>query len=301
VAKSGSRKGTLRIVKPGARCKRRETAIAFNQRGRPGTVGGRGEPGAAGERGAPGTAGATGSPGAPDTPSQVLEKLKQVDGPGSALDTDLLDGHETAFFQRRGTTTACPAGDRVTGMDANGEVSCAADLTAPTGSAGGALTGTYPNPGLAQLPTRRLVGSQQCGAAAGTNQDIPDNMEVPLGYNGAQQAVSWPAAPADPCTNGTQQLVTPRLGVYLLYASVLWPSNPTGQRGIAIERSGNFLASTRVAAATNGDTHTSVVAFQRVSAGMVFQAFAYQSSGSTLTVQGFGDGRDVFSAVWLGP
>src|SRR3954465_5044277 len=54
VAKKGKHKGALRVVKPGARCKRRETAIAFNQRGQPGT---------AGEQGAPGT------PGSPDTPS----------------------------------------------------------------------------------------------------------------------------------------------------------------------------------------------------------------------------------------
>src|SRR3954462_5270208 len=81
VAKKGKHKGTLRVVKPGARCRRVEAAIAFNQRG---------QAGASGQKGPPG------SPGSPDTPSQVLEKLKQVDGDGSALDSDLLDGHETA-------------------------------------------------------------------------------------------------------------------------------------------------------------------------------------------------------------
>src|SRR3954447_13690513 len=60
VAKKGKHKGTLRVVKPGAACKRREQAIAFNQRGVPGYKGEQGP---------------KGDSGSPDTPSQVLDKL----------------------------------------------------------------------------------------------------------------------------------------------------------------------------------------------------------------------------------
>lgn len=45
-----------------------------------------------GPRGATGPQGATGPAGSPDTPQQVLGKLEQVDGSGSGLDADTLDG-----------------------------------------------------------------------------------------------------------------------------------------------------------------------------------------------------------------
>src|SRR4051794_28249169 len=110
VKKKGKAKGTLRVVKPGARCKRSEQTIAWNQRGA------QGAPGTHGERGSQGEQGAAGSDGSPDTAPQVLDKLKQVDGDGSGLEADLLDGHDTAFFQKRGTSTACTGTDKITAL-----------------------------------------------------------------------------------------------------------------------------------------------------------------------------------------
>ncbi len=51
-----------------------------------------GPPGAPGAQGARGPAGPAGKDGSPDTPAQVLTKLKTVDGPSSGLDADTLDG-----------------------------------------------------------------------------------------------------------------------------------------------------------------------------------------------------------------
>ena len=96
-----------------------------------------------------GPQGDTGAAGSADTPSQVLAKLATVDGAGSGLDADLLDGVTLAALQRRGTTTSCPAGQRMTAIGANGDVTCAADLTAPTGTASGDLSGSYPGPQIA--------------------------------------------------------------------------------------------------------------------------------------------------------
>ena len=36
-----------------------------------------------------------------DTPSQILAKIKNVDGPGSGLDADLLDGHDSSYFAKK--------------------------------------------------------------------------------------------------------------------------------------------------------------------------------------------------------
>jgi len=54
-----------------------------------------------------------------------------------------------AALQRRGTTTSCSAGQRMTAIGATGDVTCAEDITAPTGTASGDLSGSYPGPLIA--------------------------------------------------------------------------------------------------------------------------------------------------------
>jgi hypothetical protein len=71
--------------------------------GAPGATGGAGGTGATGAQGPQGPKGDTGAPGAngsPDTPQQVLTKLQQVDGSGSGLDADTVDGTDAAMFPR---------------------------------------------------------------------------------------------------------------------------------------------------------------------------------------------------------
>jgi hypothetical protein len=50
--------------------------------------------------GATGPAGPTGPAGSPDTPTQVRDKLTQVDGPGSGVDADTLDGVDGGGYVR---------------------------------------------------------------------------------------------------------------------------------------------------------------------------------------------------------
>ena len=77
--------------------------------GSQGPTGPTGPTGATGSQGPQGPAGADGSP---DTAAQVLAKLVTVDGPGSGLDADKLDGNQASAFARlsgatfTGTVTA---------------------------------------------------------------------------------------------------------------------------------------------------------------------------------------------------
>jgi len=54
--------------------------------------------GADGEAGPQGADGPEGPAGSPDTAEQVLAKLITVDGIGSGLDADTLDGHDSSYF-----------------------------------------------------------------------------------------------------------------------------------------------------------------------------------------------------------
>jgi hypothetical protein len=68
--------------------------------GAKGVTGAKGATGTRGATGAKGATGSTGAQGSPDTPAQVLTKLEQVDGAGSGLDADLLDGLGSSAFLR---------------------------------------------------------------------------------------------------------------------------------------------------------------------------------------------------------
>ena len=67
-------------------------------KGDTGPKGDKGDKGDTGEQGPQGLKGADGADGTTDTPSQVLEKLKTVDGAGTGLDADLLDGYSSEHF-----------------------------------------------------------------------------------------------------------------------------------------------------------------------------------------------------------
>ena len=63
-------------------------------------TGPQGSTGSTGARGATGATGATGPQGSADTNAQVLAKIKAVDGSGSGLDADLLDGLSSSQFTK---------------------------------------------------------------------------------------------------------------------------------------------------------------------------------------------------------
>jgi hypothetical protein len=71
-----------------------------------GEVGPQGTQGLQGPQGPKGDKGDPGPNGSPDTPEQVLTKLAQVDGSGSGLDADTVDGiHATGLLRIVGSAT----------------------------------------------------------------------------------------------------------------------------------------------------------------------------------------------------
>ena len=72
--------------------------IIKGQKGDKGDKGNKGDKGDKGDQGIQGPAGQNGTDGTTDTPSQVLTKIKNVDGVNSGLDADLLDGHDSSYF-----------------------------------------------------------------------------------------------------------------------------------------------------------------------------------------------------------
>ena len=92
IKKRAPNKGALRAIDHNKRCARTEKTLTWNQKGSPGVQGAQGEPGVAGRDGAQGPA------GSPDSGPDILGKLAPVDGGGSGLDADVLDGRPSADF-----------------------------------------------------------------------------------------------------------------------------------------------------------------------------------------------------------
>jgi hypothetical protein len=164
---------TLNLSTKTGRCEAGQYKISWNvkgMRGDRGKTGAAGDPGPqgpigpAGPAGPKGDAGATGPAGpngdtgaqgpagpagSPDTPADVLDKLKQVDGAGSGLDADLLGGFPPSAYQQRVGGT-CTAGSFLQAIAADGGVTCGNDanaggditsVTAGSGLTGGATSG----------------------------------------------------------------------------------------------------------------------------------------------------------------
>jgi hypothetical protein len=100
IKKRAPGKGALRVIDHNKRCSSREVTLTWNQKGSPGLQG------APGEAGAPGQQGTPGANGSPDGGAQILAKLAGVDGSGSGLDADLLDGRPTDDFMLQGVSSA---------------------------------------------------------------------------------------------------------------------------------------------------------------------------------------------------
>ena len=192
------------------------------------------------------------------------------------------------------------------------------------GPAGGALTGTYPNPGIAD----DAVGPDQIGTIP-TMRLLRDSTAFLVTSGGQGAAVPWQlptgARPYDiggffnPPGNQIGQCVTqgvetcivfPRTGTYVLSAGIRWvdpalgapaADNGTGVRSLRIHGLGGRQSGTTTTPAVSGTpTIQSVTTVDRFNAGDAAFVSASQSSGADLNIVGSLQ-QVYFAATWVAP
>jgi hypothetical protein len=199
------------------------------------------------------------------------------------------------------------------------------------GPAGGALTGDYPNPGIANgavgpdqigtIPSARLVrGSGTTFEVASGGQGSPIAWTAPTGgpndfsYDiGGFFDAADPGPHNPPCTGvtgrptPTQCFVIPRTGTYVLSAGARWvvptttADNGTGFRTLRFHGTQGRQPGTTTVPATNGaPTLQSVTTVDRFNAGDYVFVSGQQDSGTALSITGSLQ-QVYFAATWVAP
>src|SRR5262245_29188358 len=121
-----------------------------------------------------------GPPGSPDTPAMVLAKLVQVDGSGSGLDADLLDGQDSSYYldlaTHTGTLSDAQHGNRAGGSLHAAATASVAGFMAAADKA--KLDGIEAGAGVDQTPSEILAAIITVdGAGSGLDADRLDGQE----------------------------------------------------------------------------------------------------------------------------